>query len=321
MTTKDACALLGVSRATRYRRLNPPSGKSDPVLQKDRVQPAALDPAERAAIIARLSVEDGADLSISQVFYRAFDEGCWIASLPSWYRIARQLRLCGDRRRQAKHPPKAIPVLSATGPNQVWSWDITTFASIDRGRNFKLYVILDVFSRYVVAWRLEDREEDDLAVEMFRAAIAEHGIPQVLHADRGSVMTSDVMSKILADHGVTQSHSRPHVSNDNPFSEAQFKTTKYDLGYPIRFTDIDHARAWTAKFIGFYNGEHRHSGIGYYTPASVHHGTWTHVRDARQTTLDRAHEKHPERFAHAPKATTISTTVWINEPQPVSQTG
>ena len=257
------------------------------------------------------------------MFYRAFDEGCWIASLPSWYRIARQLRLCGGSAPAGEAPHRRRSrCCPRPAPNQVWSWDITTFASIDRGRNFKLYVILDVFSRYVVAWRLEDREEDDLAVEMFRAAIAEHGIPQVLHADRGSVMTSDVMSKILADHGVTQSHSRPHVSNDNPFSEAQFKTTKYDLGYPIRFTGQSTTPApGTTKFIGFYNGEHRHSGIGYYTPASVHHGTWTHVRDARQTTLDRAHEKHPERFAHAPKATTISTTVWINEPQPVSQTG
>lgn len=321
MTTKHACALLGRSRATHYRRLNPPAGRPDPIPQRDRTQPAALSPAEREAIVARLSSEDLADLSVAQVFYRAFDGGCWIASLPSWYRIARQVRLSGDRRRQAKHPPKVIPVLSATGPNQVWSWDITTLASIDRGRNFKLYVILDVFSRYVIAWRLEDREDDDLAVGMFTQAITEHGIPQVLHADRGSVMTSDVMSKVLADHGVTQSHSRPHVSNDNPFSEAQFKTAKYDLGYPIRFTGIDHARTWAATFIGFYNGEHRHSGIGYYTPASVHYGTWTDLRGARQATLDRAHALHPERFTRAPRATTIRTTVWINEPEPVSQTG
>lgn len=282
---------------------------------------------ERAAIVAQLGREDVADLSIAEVFYRSLDAGFWIGSLSSWHRVARTLRLSGDRRRQAKHPSKAIPVLCATRPNQVWSWDITTLASIDRGRNFKLYVILDVFSRYVVAWRLDDTEDGEFAVGMFLRAITDHAVPEVLHADRGSPMTGQAMTQVLDDHHVIQSHSRPHVSNDNPFSEAQFKTVKYDLSYPIRFDSLEHARAWTTTFIAFYNSEHRHSGIGYYTPASVHYGTWTTIRDSRQATLDRAHVEHPERFDHAPKATTIATATWINKPaepeemQQLSQTG
>ena len=315
---------MGVARATHYRRRNPPAGKPDPIPQKHRIQPAALDMAERAAIVARLSREDLGHLAVAQVFFRTLDEGCWIGSLSSWYRIARQQRFSGDRRRQATHPAKAIPVLCATRPNQVWSWDITTLASIDRGRNFKLYVILDVYSRFVVAWRLDDREDGEFAVAMFAQAITDHAVPEVLHADRGSVMTGEAMTRVLADHHVIQSHSRPHVSNDNPFSEAQFKTVKYDLAYPIRFPDIEAARAWVAAFIDYYNREHRHSGIGYYTPASVHYGTWTAIRDARQATLDRVHAQHPERFTRAPKATTIATETWINQPEQakeMSQTG
>ena len=301
--------------------MNPRPRKADPIPQADRVQPSRLDAGERAAIVARLSHEDVADLAVAQVFWRDLDDGCYLGSLSSWHRIARFERLSGDRRRQATHPAKKIPVLHATRPNQVWSWDITTLPSVDRGRNFKLYVILDVFSRYVVAWRLEDREDSDLASKMLTQAVAEHGAPQVLHADRGSVMTGTEMTKQLKNLSITQSHSRPKTSNDNPFSEAQFKTAKYDLGYPITFLHIDNAREWTTTFIAYYNGQHRHSGIGNYTPKSVHYGTWTTIRNNRQATLDHAYNAHPERFTRRPTAPTINTNVWINQPPELSQTG
>ena len=186
-------------------------------------------------------------------------------------------------------------------PNQVWSWDITVLRSVDRGRNFRLYVILDVFSRYVVGWRLEHGEGTLEALEMITDALSrERAKPEVLHADRGSVMTSTDMSKYLAKLGIIQSHSRPRVSNDNPFSESQFKTMKYDLGYPRHFTGIEHARAWTTRFIHAYNTEHRHSGIGYYTPESVHEGTWPERQERRQTALNAAWQRTPTGTTNVP---------------------
>jgi putative transposase len=187
---------------------------------------------------------------------------------------------------------------------------------VDRGRNFRLYVILDVFSRYVVGWRLEHGEGMLEALEMITGALSkEHAKPEVLHADRGSVMTSTDMGKYLAKLGIIQSHSRPRVSNDNPFSESQFKTLKYDLDYPRHFTDIEHARDWTSRFIHTYNTQHRHSGIGYYTPESVHEGTWHECQERRQTTLDTAWAAHPHRHHQRPRAHTIRAESWINDPR------
>lgn len=312
----SACALMGVSRATWYRRLNPPQLMTEPIPQRDRDQPATLTHLERARIEAYLMDEDYADFSVSQVFYRLLDEGIYIASESSWHRIARARKLTGDRRRQATHQPKAIPELCATRPNQVWSWDITVLRSVDRGRNFKLYVILDVFSRYVVGWRLEEAENAPFAVEMLENTIAsEHAAPEVLHADRGSPMTSDLMTKTLIDNKIAQSHSRPRVSNDNPFSESQFKTMKYDLDYPGKFDNIEHAREWVTRFIEAYNTQHRHSGIGYYTPESVHDGTWTVFQNRRQQALDDVWKRHPHRHRRRPQAPVVHTESWINNPE------
>lgn len=269
---------------------------------------------ERATILGYLRDEDFADLSVSQVFYRLLDKGVYVASESSWHRIARAGKLTGDRRRHATHQAKAIPELCAMRPNQAWSWDITVLKSVDRGRNFKLYLILDIFSRYVVGWRVEEREQSNLAVDMLATAIDHHATPEIFHADRGPSMTSDLMGAALQSHGITQSHSRPHVSNDNPFSESQFKTMKYDLDYPEKFDSLDHARSWTTAFIESYNTRHRHSGIGHYTPESVHDGTWTVFRNRRQHALDAAHARHPARYTRRPQAETISTNTWINNP-------
>ncbi|TJY63661.1 IS3 family transposase [Arthrobacter sp. CAU 1506] len=251
---------------------------------------------------------------------QAMDEGLHVASEATWYRLARAAKLAGDRRRTATHPPKSIPVLCASRPNQVWSWDITVLPTIDRGRNLRLYVVLDVFSRAVVAWRLEPDEKAFKAVDMLENAFAvQNAKPEVLHADRGSIMTGTEVTALLAAHKVIQSHSRPRVSNDNPFSEAQFKTMKYALDYPGRFTDMDHARRWISAWMGYYNDCHLHSGIGYYTPSSVHDGTWIDIRDHRQALLDKHYAEHPERYRRPPKATTVQTQTWINKPHP--QTG
>ncbi|WP_255713779.1 IS3 family transposase [Subtercola endophyticus] len=314
LSVSAACAAAGVPRASWYRRRHRPRGHRAPVPQSDRFQPAALSVQERARIVAYLCDEEYADLSVTAVFYRLLDEGIYIASQSSWHRIARQRQLTGDRRRQATHPPAVIPVLCATGPNQVWSWDITMLPSTDRGRSFKLYLILDVYSRYVVGWRVEDAERATLAVAMLTDAIAANSVPEVLHADRGPSMTSDLMTETLGTLGIVKSHSRPHVSNDNPFSEAQFKTMKYALDYPRRFDTLEHARHWIDAFIRSYNTEHHHSGIGHYTPETVHNGTWRIYRNRRQSLLNTAYQQHPERYNRRPQAEIINIRTWINQP-------
>ncbi len=315
MTVGAACRLMGVSRATWYRRQHPALQVAEPIPQRQRHQPAALSQEEREQILAFLAEDRFEDLSVSQVFYRLLDEGTYIASESTWHRIARANQLTGDRRAQASHPPSAIPVLVATRPNQVWSWDITSLRSVDRGCSYKAYVILDVFSRYVVGWRVEAAEDGLLAVDMLDQALtAQQANLEVLHADRGGPMTGEAMTTTLSALGIIQSHSRPHVSNDNPFSEAQFKTAKYDLDYPSKFTSLEHARNWWGEFIEAYNSQHRHSGIGHYTPESVHDGTWTVFRNRRQRALDAAWERHPERHRRRPLAQVVELESWINKP-------
>lgn len=311
---------MGISRATHYRRVNPPARVSEPVPQAQRDQPAALSEQERAQIVAILVDEANADFSVRQLYYRTLDAGLHLGSERTWYRIAAAEGLSGDRRRQATHPPKVIPVLRADGPNQVWSWDITMLPGPTKGCNYRLYQILDVYSRYVIAWRLEHHEQAELAAHMLTQALErEQAQLQVLHADNGPSMTSDAMKQALASHGITESHSRPQVSNDNPFSESQFKTMKYQLNYPGHFTSIDTAREWVSAYINEYNNNHRHSGIGHYTPDSVHHHTWTHTHAARQALLDADYQAHPHRYRRPPQATKPNPETWINKPQPNQQ--
>ncbi len=310
--TAAACTLLGRARASHYRAKRPP------MQGPARARPAAanaLTDAERARVLAVLTSDRFVDKSVAQAWATLLDEGTYLCSRSSMHRILRANHAAGERRCQATHPARAIPELLATRPGQVWSWDITKLRGPQRGVYFDLYVVLDIFSRYVVGWTVAAREDSQLATELLEQAMGVHGVPEVVHADRGTSMTSKPVAQLLVDLGVTRSHSRPHVSNDNPYSESQFKTMKYAPAFPDRFGSLADARAFGEAFFGYYNHEHRHTGIGLHTPASVHHGTHHHIRALRQHTLDTAYAAHPERFGHRrPQPPKIPTEAWINQP-------
>lgn len=312
---RAGCAALGRSRATHYRHRRPPlQGPPEPRPRSHR----ALQPAEATAILETLNSERFCDQAPAQVWATLLDEGTYLGSISTMYRLLRAEHQVRERRRQARRPATVKPELMATSPNQVWSWDITKLRGPHKWTWFQLYVILDVHSRYVVAWLVATRESARLAEELIADAIYEQQVPAgqlSLHADRGSSMTSKTVSQLLADLGVEQSHSRPHVSNDNPFSEANFKTLKYSPTFPKRFTGIDHARAFCDWFFQHYNHQHRHSGIGLHTPADVHYGRAAEVRARRQTVLDAAYTARPERFRRPPSAPRIPETTWINPPE------
>jgi putative transposase len=265
------------------------------------------------------------DLPPAQIWARELDEGRYHCSIRTMYRVLEQAGQNGERRRQATHPAKAVPELVATAPSQVFTWDITRLAGPQKGVWYHAYVMIDIFSRYVVGYTVELAESAERAEELIRETIERNGIvPGTVHADRGTSMTSKKVSQLLIDLGVTRSHSRPKVSNDNPYSESQFKTTKYASDYPERFASLAHAREWFDAFISYYNHEHRHSGIGLHTPASVHFGTADQVRDQRAVALAEAYERHPERFARRPRPPEIPQQAWINDPskrtEPAPQT-
>jgi transposase InsO family protein len=284
--------------------------------QRKPVQPAELSETERAQVLAVLTSPQYADLSATQVWARELDEGRYWCSVRTMYRILTAAAMSGERRRQATHPPRAIPELVATGPGQVWSWDITKMRGPTKGCWYHAYVIIDIFSRYVTGWRIEAVEDGDLAADLVADIIAEQGgAPSYLHADGGAAMTSKPLASLLADMDIRRTHNRPRTSNDNPYSESQFKTMKYTPDYPERFASIGETRAWMAAFTTWYNHEHRHSGIGLHTPASVHYGTAEDVRAARQTTLDAAYADQPERFNRPPTAPRIPQRATINDPE------
>ncbi|MEU4645813.1 IS3 family transposase [Micromonospora sp. NPDC023814] len=308
-----ACRLTGRSRATHYRRQQPPV-VSRPLRPKT-PPPSTLTPAERQQVLDLLHRDEYAEMSVAQVWARELDQGVYWCSQSTMYRILRQAGESRERRRQATHPPRTIPQLAATGPSQVWSWDITRLKTTARGVFYHLYVIIDVYSRYVVGWHVATGEDSMLAREVIDDAIARNRVrPEVLHADRGSSMTSKPVAELLADLDVTRSYSRPRVSNDNPYSEAQFKTLKYCPAFPDRFDSLHHAREFCTEFFTYYNHEHRHSGIGLHTPASVHYGTAGDVHGQRQATLDAAWRAHPDRFTRRPRPPALPNTVWINKP-------
>ncbi|MFF4186192.1 IS3 family transposase [Streptomyces sp. NPDC001691] len=307
-----ACRLTGRSRATHYRRLRPPPPRKP---RKPQVQPSALTAEERLAVLELMNSEEYAELPPAQIWARELDAGRYCCSVSTMYRILREQGQTGERRRQAAHPAKAVPELVATGPSQVFTWDITKAAGPAKGIWYHAYVIIDIYSRYIVGHTVEAAESADRASELIREAIERNGVvPETVHADRGTSMTSKKVSQLLIDLGVVRSHSRPKVSNDNPYSEAQFKTTKYMSDYPERFDSLAHAREWFDAFIAYYNHEHRHSGIGWHTPASVHFGTAEEVRDQRVITLDQAYARHPERFGRRPRPPEIPAKAWINDP-------
>ena len=257
-------------------------------------------------------------LAVPQVFATALDEGNYICSQRTLYRLLDNCGEVRERRDQLYRPTYTRPELLATGPNQVWSWDITKLKGPRKWNYFHLYVIIDIFSRKVVGWMIAPRESAVLAQRLIAETIAKEGIAPgqlTIHADRGSSMKSKDVAFLLADLGVTKTHSRPHVSNDNPYSEAHFKTMKYRPDFPDRFGSIEDARCFCQRFFEWYNNEHRHSGIGMMTPANVHHGRATQVREKRALTLEAAWRRHPERFAKQPQPLALPTAAWINPPQ------
>jgi len=264
-----------------------------------------------------LTSERFCDQAPAQVWATLLDEGTYLASVSTMYRELHKRSMVRERRAQARRPAHIKPELVATAPNQVWSWDITKLAGPHKWTWYQLYVILDVYSRYAVNWLVAPRESDRLAEELIADAIHHHQVPDsqlTLHADRGSSMTSKTVSQLLADLGVLQSHSRPHVSNDNPYSEAQFKTLKYSPRFPKRFSSLAQCRAFINEFFDHYNNQHRHSGIGLHTPADVHYGRANNIRKQRQAVLDAAYTQTPHRFRQPPSAPRIPEAAWINEP-------
>jgi putative transposase len=322
VTTVRACGLVGYPRASFYRHRSGPTRAPVAVMaHRDRRQPAALGAAERAEVLELLNRAPYRQLSVCQTFYRAWDDGHYVASKSSWYRVARAAGQVGDRRRQASGSAKKIPELVATGPSQVWSWDITKLRGPRHGLYYHLYVIVDIYSRKIVGWRVEDTENARLAEQMIADAVTANGAaPAYLHSDNGPAMISQPVAALLDKLGVAKSLSRPKVSNDNPYSEALFKTVKYDLSFPGTFHSLADADLFCRWFTHEYNHNHRHSAIGWHTPHNVHHHTTDAVTRHRQATLDRAWHAHPERFTHRPKPPALPGRAHINQPN-LSQTG
>ncbi|KDA40379.1 IS3 family transposase, partial [Frankia sp. BMG5.23] len=303
---KNACELTGRSRATFYRRHRPPvpaPPRRAPKPYRERVQPRALSVEERARILELLNSERFADAAPQSVWATLLDEGVYLASWRTFYRVLAAAGQTGERRAQATHPPHVKPELLAEAPNRVWTWDITKIKGPSKHSYFYLYVILDIFSRYVVGWMLAPNESGELAKELVTQTCEKYGVdtPRLtVHADRGSSMTSKTVALLYADLDIVRSHSRPRVSNDNPYSESQFKTLKYRPDFPDRFGTIAEARQFCRGFFAWYNHEHRHSGIGYLTPAAVYFGQAEAVHAARSRVLDVAYAAHPERFVNQP---------------------
>lgn len=317
---RAACDAVGAAQAGWYRRhrTSPAPARPAPIGHRERAQPRALTEAERKEILDELHCDRFVDLSPTEVWAVLLDEGRYLGSISTFYRLLRQASGTRDRRRQATHPASVKPELVAAEPNAVWSWDITKLRGPAKWSWFYLYVILDIYSRYVVGWMVASRESAALAEVLIKQTVAKQAIRRdqlTIHADRGSSMTSKPVAFLLADLGVTQSHSRPHVSDDNPFSEAQFKTLKYRPDFPDRFASIEAARLHCQDFFAWYNDDHRHSGLGLHTAADVHHALADAVRHKRAGVLDDAYTAHPERFVRKPpQPPQPPTTAWINRP-------
>jgi putative transposase len=279
----------------------------------------ALSTAERQRVLDVLHEPRFMDLAPAEVYATLLDEGIYLCAERTMYRILAAQGEVRERRVQRRHPVYQAPELLATAPNQLWSWDITKLKGPAKWSYFHLYVLLDVFSRFVVGWMVAHRESATLAERLIATSCARQGIRReqlTLHADRGSSMTSKTVALLLADLGVTKTHSRPHVSNDNPYSEAQFKTLKYRPGFPERFGSLQDARAYAAVFFAWYNHHHRHSGIGLLTPADVHFGLAEERREQRTAVLRAAYEATPERFVRQlPRPPALPAAAWINPPK------
>lgn len=315
---RAGCVAVGEARARWYRRHR----QSPLPEQPERVpapQPRALSEVERKEVLSVLHSDAHVDEAPATVYAKLLDEGRYLASVPTMYRILRAADEVHERRRQATHPARKKPELMASGLNAVWSWDITKLLGPVKWTYYYLYVIIDIYSRYVPGWMLAGAENGHLAEGFLADTFAKqhivHGQLSV-HADHGGPMIAKPVAFLLADLGVTKSHSRPHVSNDNPFSESQFRTLKYRPEFPGRFGSFEDARAFCGRFFGWYNDEHRHSGIGFHTPADVHYGRAVRAQAKRAEVLADAYAEHPERFVRKPPTPpALPTVAWINEPK------
>ena len=312
-----ACDALDVSRASLYRQRNRQAEPARDAARK-RSSPRALPASEREQVRQALYSDRFVDKSPYQVYAKLLDDGEYLCSVRTMYRILDDDNASKERRNQLKRPNYVKPELLATGPNQVWSWDITKLKGPEKWTYYYLYVILDIFSRYVVGWMLAHCEQAELASKLIRETVEKQNVREdelIIHSDRGPSMTSHSVSQLLISLGVTKSHSRPHVSNDNPFSESQFKTMKYQPDFPDRFGCYQDGLGFCRQFLTWYNDEHYHSGIGLVTPSSLHYGQASQVVASRQATLEIAYATHPERFVHGrPKPPQLPSAVWINPP-------
>jgi len=311
---EPGCAALGVARATYYRRQ---STRTQP--RRGGRHPRALWAEEHEKVLSVLHEERFCDQAPGEVYATLLDEGQYLCSERTMYRILAKNHEVRERRDQLRHPRYTPPELLATRPNEVWSWDITKLLGAEKWTYFYLYVILDIFSRYVVGWMVAYRESAKLAQRLIEQTIKCHDIEPgqlTLHADRGSSMTSKPVALLLADLGVTKTHSRPHVSNDNPYSESQFKTMKYRPEFPERFGCLQDTRGFCREFFRWYNHKHHHGGLGYLTPFAVHFGQAHEQREQRALVLRRAYERNPGRFVRGlPQPPALPEQVWINKPK------
>jgi putative transposase len=309
------CEALNVSRASYYRWKQRP----EEPLPSNRCPPRKLTEQEETMVLEVLNSDRFMDQAVPEVHATLLDEGRYLCSERTMYRILERHEQATQRRHQREHPVYQKPELLATGPNQLWSWDITRIKGPKPWIFYHLYVVIDVFSRYVVAWCISEHESGEQARALIEAACQRQVIGDgelVVHSDRGKAMRSKTLADLLGELGVQRSFSRPHVSNDNPYSESQFKTLKYRPDFPNRFGSIEDARNYLRSFFKWYNTEHRHSGVGMMTPLSIHTGEAEHIYEERRRTLQEAYRRHPERFVKGqPKPKDLPTEVWINKPE------
>ena len=315
--------MTGLARATAARRRTAALARTPAVVPSTSAEPAnKLSEGERRQVLEVLNSDRFVDLAPLQIYAQLLDEGAYLCSVSTMYRVLASNKQVKERRRLARHPAKVCPELVATGPRQVYSWDITKLPGPVKGTYYDAYVMIDIYSRYIVGVHVHAHESGLLAKELMQEVFTVHGVPHVVHADRGTSMTSKTVAALLADLEVTRSHSRPRVSNDNPFSESLFKTLKYGPTFPERFGSLWEARQFMDAFAQWYNHEHRHTGIGLHTPADVHYGLAADKATQRAAVLTDARTRHPHRFAAtgAPKILDLPDTVWINQPaQPATK--
>jgi transposase InsO family protein len=310
----EACDALSLPRASYYRWRGGPAGEEKP----RPTPPRALTESERKRVLETLNSPRFVDQSPREIWATLLDEETYFCSVRTMYRILKTAHLVRERRNHLRHPHYKKPELLATAPNQVWSWDITKLLGPAKWMYYYLYVILDIYSRYVVGWMLAHRESADLARRLIHETVAKESVDPkqlTIHADRGPSPASKLVAQFLADLGVTKTHSRPYTSNDNPYSEAQFRTLKYRPAFPDCFGSFEHGHAFSQDFFAWYNHEHHHVGIGLMTPADVHHGRAPAILARRQNVLQAAYDAHPERFVRKhPVPPPLPEAAWINPP-------